>query len=224
MQFTNSLEYFAKRCKFCLHCSCHKQKTYRLSVYHVLKWDEAQGSHIGSNTRDTLDDTNMSSPFRPGNQSASHVFPSHPSRISKISCKNKRNQFLVLFKNEMGKLSVQHLRTQRIRKNCLRSCFDTVRLVCKKFLVTVAHSRHIRAIQLTPSVVRTCLERLGDVRALVLQRTVHAQNFARHFFLLKAFNKIVPENKHVYIHVCQFCVLCQYAFRVVTCFAEVGDM
>lgn len=85
-------------------------------------------------------------------------------------------------------------------------------------------SRHMGAIQLTPSVVRTCLERHGDVQALVLQRTVHAQNFARHFFLLKAFNKIVPENKHVYIHVCQFCVLCQYAFRVVTCVAEVGDM
>lgn len=85
-------------------------------------------------------------------------------------------------------------------------------------------SRHMGAIQLTPSVVRTSLERLGDVQALVLQRTVHAQNFARHFFLLKAFNKIVPENKHVYIHVCQFCVLCQYPFCVVTCFAEVGDM
>lgn len=46
-------------------------------------------------------------------------------------------------------------------------------------------SRHMGAIQLTPSVVRTCLERLGDVQALVLQPTVHAQNFCATFLFVE---------------------------------------
>lgn len=101
-----------------------KQETYRLSVYHVLKWDEAQGSHgvapldIGSNKKDTLDNANMSSPFRPGNQSVYMFF--------------------------VGKFSVQHLKTQRIasiqpeglqQKRKIGSCIKVSKSVCRRYMI-----------------------------------------------------------------------------------------
>ena len=52
----------------------HAKKN-RLSVYYLLKWDSHGVAPLdtGINTRDTLDDTNMSSPFQPGNRSASRL-------------------------------------------------------------------------------------------------------------------------------------------------------